>query len=272
MYATDFEYDGQMLSDFGFMVTSIGGQSGVSMENKGAEISFLTSPMQAGKHFVPVGSKYEKCLETSFHICKDPEFFDKDKMEISTEEFRALGRWLNRREFLWFHAIDLSNYGDALPWVRASFTLARIDVSGTTYGIELHMTTDSPFCYGEEIVKQFSFTTGALSKILIDENDEIGETFPQMTITCSEAGTLVLCDDVTGCECSIENCVEGEVITFGGETKIVSTSNVAHNIADDFNYDFFCFGNTYGNNKNTITTSMPCTVEIRYRPIYKDTL
>ena len=271
MYAYDFEYDGRMLSDFGFIIASFDKQSGVSTTDAGSEITFITSPIQAGKRFVLGGSKYDDCLETTFQICKNPALFD-DDMEITVDEFRALSRWLNRREFLWFHASDWVDPEKARSWVRASFSLTRIDVGGVTYGIELKMHTDSPFCYGREIVEELSFTSGSLSKVLVDENDEIGEMFPQVSIICGSAGTLTLSNDLTGCSCSINSCASGEVITLSGDTKIISTSNVAHNIVEDFNYDFFSIGNTYSNKENNITASMPCTVEIRYRPIYKDTL
>ena len=272
MYACDFEYDGKSLSDFGFVIATIGGSSGVKVADAGSEITFVMSPIQSGKRFIAGGSKYDKCLETTFQICKNPSLGCCGGLEISPEEFRTMSRWLNRREFLWFRAMDWFDPGSARAWVRASFTLSRVEVDGVTYGIELRMQTDSPFCYGDEIVEHLNFTSGALSAALIDENDEIGETYPALTITCGDAGTLSLSDDITECSCSIDNCVSGEVITFSGDTKIIASTNVAHDIVNDFNYDFFRFGNTYDNTENVITASMPCTVELRYRPIYKDTL
>ena len=72
----------------------------------------------------------------------------------------------------------------------------------------------------------------------------------------------------------IDNCVSGEVLTLSGETMIISTSSTTHEatLADDFNYDFFRFGNTFGSSTNTVTASIPCNVVIKYRPIIKDTL
>lgn len=272
MYAYDFEYDGKRLSDFGFIIASLGEQSGVSTTDAGSEITFITSPMQAGKRFVPGGSKYDKCLETSFQICKNPMLFDDGEMEITADEFRALSRWLNRREFLWFHASDWCNPEKARAWVRASFSLSRVDASGVTYGIELKMQTDSPFCYGEEVVEELTFASGALTKTIEDKNDEIGITFPRMVITCGASGKLTLSNSMTGCSCSVSNCTSGEVLTFSGDTKIISTSNVAHDVVEDFNYNFFSIGNTFSNKVNSITSNKACTVELRYRPIYKDTL
>ena len=272
MYAVDFTYDNKKLSDFNFIVCKFDGKSDVEATDKGSEITFVTSPMQSGKRYVTGGTKYDECLSTSFQICKDPDFYDQSEMRISSEEFRALSRWLNRRQYLWFKASDWCDPDEARPWVRASFTLTRLDIGNVTYGIELEMQTDSPFCYGDEVIKEYTFSNNSLSAKLIDENDEIGETFPSLKITCGQSGTLTIEDDRTGCSCSVANCISGEVIEFSGDTKIVTASNAMHDIANDFNYDYFCFGNTYNNRENIITVSMPCTMELRYRPIYKDTL
>ena len=273
MYAYDFEYDGRLLSDFGFIVCHFDQGGGADSADTGSEISFVTAPVHDGKRNYAVGTEYKKCLSTTFQICKDPRELA-DGEEITTDEFRQLSRWLNRREYLWFHAFDWCEPEATRPWVRATFTLQRIDVGNETVGIELDMDTDSPFGYGDEIIKEFEFTSGELSQPLHDENDEIGECYPELTITCGASGTLTLEDDVTGCSCTVENCVNGEVLHFSGDTMIIETDSVTHanTLANDFNYDFFRFGNTADNRENVITASMPCTVELRYRPIRKDTI
>ena len=272
LYSVDFEYDGKKLSDFGYIICSFEQSSGPNVKDKGSEISFITSPIQSGLRFLNGGTKYEECLTTTFQICKDPSFFDTNEMEVSAEDFRRLSRWLNRRKFLWFRASDWCDPEKARPWVRASFTLGRIDVGNVTYGIELEMVTDSPFTYGDEITKTFTFTSNSLTASFKDENDEIGEFFPALKITCGQSGDLTISNSKTGCECSVDNCITGEVIEFSGDTKIISTTSPTHDIANDFNYSFYSIGNTYSDRVNDMTVSIPCTVEMTYRPIYKDTL
>lgn len=272
MYADDFEYDGKYLSDFGFMVCSLDSRSGSETSRKGSEITFHLTPTRGGRRFYSMGSEYETCLSTSFQICKNPEFYRDDEMEITGDEFRALSRWLNRREFLWFHGFDWCEPEKQLPWVRATFTLTKIDFGKTPFGIQLDMITDSPFCYGEEVEESFVFTSEHLSAEFIDRNDVIGECFPALTIKCRASGTLTLSDDITGCACAIKNCTNQETITFSGETLIVSCSLGTHDIANDFNYDFFRFANTYDNKINTITASAPCEVTMTYRPTVMETL
>ena len=272
MYALDFEYDGKLLSDFGMMVCSFSDNRSANTTEKGSELKFNLVQSGYGKRFYAAGLQYEDCLTTTFQICKNPEYFTEDHMGITVSEFRALSRWLNRKKFLWFRSFDLNEPEIEKPWFRASFNLARIETGSQTVGVELTMVTDSPFGYGDEEEIELSFTSGNLTKTIIDRSDEDGEICPFTQITCSQSGNVVLSNTLTGCETEIKNCISGEVITISGESMIIGTSNTNHDLANDFNYDFFRIGNTINNRNNVITASVPCSVIIRYRPILKDTL
>lgn len=272
MYAYDFEYDGQLLSDFGMIICDFSNSSGAGNADKGSEIKFNMVPAGYGKRFFVSGLQYENCLSTTFQICKDPRKFNDIGTGISNEEFRALSRWLNRKKFLWFRSFDWCDPEVEKPWFRASFNLTRIDAGRQTVGIELSMVTDAPFGYGPEEEISMEFTDGALTGVIADLNEEMGDTYPWMRVTCGQSGIFTITNALNGCECTVENCLSDEVITFSGESMIISSSNTNHDIANDFNYDFFRISNNAEENENEITVSMPCTVEIRYRPIWKDTL
>lgn len=272
MYAYDFEYDGRLLSDLGMIVCDFSSSSGASNADKGSEIKFNMEPVGYGRRFLAQGMQYENCLSTTFQICKDPRVFPEEEMLISNEEFRALSRWLNRKKFLWFRSFDLCEPEKEKPWFRASFNLTRIESGRDTVGVELSMMTDSPFGYGPEEEIELNFVSGALSAKLIDTSDETGDIYPWMKVTCGQSGTLTLSNSLTLCATQITGCVSGEILTFSGESMIVSSSNTNHDLANTFNYDFFRIGNTADNRENVITASMPCGVELKYRPIWKDTL
>lgn len=271
MYAYDFEYDGKLLSDFGMIVCNFNA-GGLNNTDSGSEITFHTVPAGYGKRFFVAGLQYENCLSTAFQICKDPERVGNGDMCISNEEFRALSRWLNRKKFLWFRSFDRCEPEKQKPWFRASFTLTRIELERDTVGVELKMVTDAPFGYGDEEEIILNFTSGNLTQTVIDRSDEIGELYPFTQITCSQAGSITLSNAMTGCETIMEGCISNEVITLSGDTMIVGTSISGHDIANDFNYDFFRIGNTANDRENEITASAPCTVYLKYRPILKDTL
>lgn len=271
MYACDFEYDGKYLSDFGYILGRAGSDGGVSSDAKGSEISFITASTHDGKRFGNVGSKFENCLKATFHICKNPAIFGDDLMEITRDEFRDMNRWLNRREFLRFRAINPDEGEFPQPFFYASFNLAKDDVDGKTFSIELNMQTNAPFGYDAEKWETFQIGTNGV-RTFHDMSDEPGNTYPQMLITCKAAGTLRLRNSMTGCDTVIENCADGEVISFSGDSMIISSSVASHDIANDFNYNFFSIGNTYASRENVITSTLACRIELGYEPIRKDAI
>jgi hypothetical protein len=256
------------------MICHFDSSSGVSSADAGSEISFTTASAHSGKRWFKVGSEYKKCLSTTFQICKDPKLFTDGDDVITAEEFRQLSRWLNRREFLWFHAYDWCDPEVKRPWVRASMNLERIDVGNETVGVEISVTTDSPFGYGDEVTKILEFKAGELEQTFYDLSDEIGEYYPEMEVKTGAAGTFTLANEMTGCSCEVENCASGETLYFSGESMIIETDSDTHakTLANDFNYDYFSIGNKQDDRANVITAGAPCTVTLKYRPILKDTM
>lgn len=272
MYACDFEYDGKYLSDFGFVVCSLDGEADAQAAEIGSQIEFEVVPVNSGKLNRFNGSKYSECLTTTFQICKDPKFFEDTKMmRISREEFQMLSRWLNRRGFYKFRPFDFYEAGFAHPHFYATFNLSKVDIGKETYGIELTATTNSPFGYAPERWQRFKFD-GSNSITFRDPSDEIGYIYPRMKITCLESGALELSNEFTGSNTVIKNCSNGEVIYFSGDSFIITSSEINHDLMDDFNFDFFCFGNDESSRENVITASLQCNVEIGYEAIIKDTI
>lgn len=269
MYACDFEYDGKYLSDFGYIVCEFDGDGGLDTSNKGSEIEFTNVALHSGKKHYASGTKYNTCLSTTFHICRDPDIYGDEYAEISREDFRDLSRWLNRRGYYKFRAIDMFEPNTPQPYFYGTFNLSKVNVGGKTYGVELNMKTNSPFGYAPEKWFRYEFNSGE-EKIFRDPSDEIGYTYPKVVITCKQGGTLVLTNNLTGCRTEIQNCETDEVITFSGETMIITSSVPTHDVANDFNYDFFSFGNTFNNRENIISSSLNCKFEMCYEAILKD--
>ena len=65
----------------------------------------------------------------------------------------------------------------------------------------------------------------------------------------------------------IANVSTGEIITM--DYPVITSSDSSHNIQNDFNWQFFRVANTYGNSRNDLTISLPCTIKIKYSPIVK---
>ena len=149
MNAIDFEYDGQYLSDYGFIICDFDGASGVDTISAGSTLTFNKVSQFNGRNFSLASTIYEECISTTFDICKDPEKYDKDEMEISTDEFRDMIRWLNRREFLKFQIYDTDRDYEAC-YFNASFNIEKITIGEIVYGLRLTMETDKPFAYADE--------------------------------------------------------------------------------------------------------------------------
>lgn len=266
MNATDFEYDGLFLSDFGYIICEFDGSYGVKNISAGSVINFNRVASGNGSLFYLTSANYDECLKTEFDICKDPE--TNDDMEISIDEFRDLMRWLNRKEFLPFQIYDDEIDYEAI-YFDVSFNIEKITIGEKLYGLHLIMETNRPFGYGEECTFTNTFTSSSLSYSINDISDEIGVLYPYLKITCNSSGTLRITNSTFDSTTEIKNCTNGEVITIDCEKQIITTSRSSHSIYNDFNYEFLKIGNTYNDNQNIITVSKPCVITFTYTPIIK---
>lgn len=269
MYALDFEYDGLRLSDFGFIICDFNASSGANIVSAGSKITFNTVSRNKGKNYSLSGTQYDECIQTTFDICKNPDLYD--DLKITRDEYKDLKRWLNRHEFLKFQLLNEEDIEYEFRFYEASFNIDKVNINETLYGIELTMETNKPFGYGME--KTISWDMEDTSKVytLIDTSDEIGYIYPSMVITCKSSGDLSIHNENEDCTMTIENCSAGEVITIDGDILDVKSSLNSHHVYDDFNFEFFRIGNTLRNRENKISTTLPCTLEIKYNPIIKDT-
>ena len=269
MNAVDFEYDGQYLSDYGFIICDFDGSSGANTISAGSTLTFNKVSHFNGRMFSLASTIYEECISTTFDICKDPEKYDKDEMEISTDEFRDMIRWLNRREFLKFQIYDTDRDYEAC-YFNASFNIEKITIGEIVYGLRLTMETDKPFAYADEKKYKWTVLDTSVVKKISDMSDEIGCIYPLLKVTCGDDGDLTIKNLTFDTTTIIKNCSDGEVITIDGSTQIITTSDSTHAVYEDFNYEFFKIGNTYSNRNNIVSVNMPCTIEITYTPIIKD--
>lgn len=269
MFAYDFEFDGQYLSDFGMTICTFDNNGGIANASSGAKISFNKVSTSRGLRQMLTGTSYDECVSADFNICKDPERFE--DMVITDDEFRDIVRWLNRHEFLPFRAIDEDQDRDTC-YFNASFNIEKVKLDGDIVGLNLTMETDKPYGYGQEQSLSWVVKDPKQPYVLSDMSDEIGVTYPSMVITSNATGTLRLENLTEPCVMVLKNLTPGEIITIDGDTRIIKTSRAAHDLSKgDFNFEFFRFGNTYLNRNNKIVASLPCQIVFSYRPIIKNT-
>lgn len=264
----DFEYDDSLLSDFGFIICDFNSNNNANTVDSGSEISFIKSSRNDGRKFSIVGTKYEECINAEFDICKDPDVNSPEEMQITDYEYSNIMRWLNRHEY---KKMQFIGNDERISFYNASFNLKKITINDKLYGMHLSMDTDSPFSYGEEIVKIVDISSSEEKKIIEDESDEIGYIYPTVEITCNESGNLVLKNETFGSTTTVHNCTSGEVITLHGDIQQITSSLNSHKISKDFNYEFFRIENSYRERKNEISSSLACSVKISYFPLYNTT-
>ena len=236
----------------------------------GSTITFNKVPMERGKRHSLTSTQYDECITTTFDICKNPDIYDLDDMEISKDECRDIMRWLNRREYLKFCVLPDVDMDSDLCYFNASFNITKIKVHEKLRGLRLTMETDRPFGTAPEKTVIMNFTEGNLTKIFNDGSNEIGVTYPTIIVKCNQSGDLKIKNEDENCEMEVKNCELNEIISVYGDTRIITSSLDGHDISNDFNYVYFRIGNYYRKRDNKITVSLPCTITLKYTPIIKD--
>lgn len=261
MNAIDFEYDGLTLSGFGYMICDFDNGGSKTVSN-GSQITLNTVKALSGHHFDFTNSTYDDCIETTFQICKD--VCSGELAPITVKEIRTLSSWLNRKGF---HKFKLLNEEFFNLYMEASFNINLIEFDGLIYGLELNMITNKPFLLQEPYQIEINNIVENGKHSFLSESDDEGYIYPHTKITINTAGTLQITNSQENRITQIKNCVVGEIITM--DYPIIQSSVSSHKIQNDFNWNFLRIANSYRNNINELTISLPCTIKMTYSPIAK---
>lgn len=259
----DFEYDGLLLSDYGFMTCNF--DSDDKSINPGSQLEFnLVSGMHGTVNRL-IKSTYNQNIEFKFQICK--KLCKDDDMEISVEESRKIFSWLNRKSF---HKFKIQNEEYIHIYFIGSFNISTIEINGKIVGFELNFISNKPFALHENIIFDMDIKTANGSYSIYDKSDEEGFVYPHAVIYVLEDGDLTITNGFDDRVTFIRNCVAGEVITL--DYPKISTSEASHEIQNDFNWNFIRICNSFIDSKNTYTASLPCRIILQYSPIVKITM
>lgn len=265
MNATDFEYDGQCLRDFG-MVIGYMGSSNSDIVSIGSELNWNTIPVRNGALYLTTTPTYDNVIETTFYIFKIRCGGSQDIEALTIEEQRSLNRWLNRKEPHLLHIISKDPVY-TYAYFEGSFNLSKIESAGKTVGYELHFISNRPFAIGEPIKKKIIADTSNYVYEFTDYSDEIGYIYPKtLTIVCKTNGDLTIKNSIEERSTEIYDCETNEIITFDDS---LSFSSDSREIQNAFNYVFFRIANTYTNRVNRLEISIPCEITFEYIPIIK---
>ena len=262
MTASDFEYDGLLLSSICFMVCQFDEGSGFQSSSAGSTLTMTTISQNNGRRKYIVNSVYEDVFSPTISICKP------DGSTVTTDEYEFIMHWLNRPDF---HKLTIMTP----EWQRINFNctcanIEKVEFRGRIVGFNLQFQADSAFGWGDQISEEFTIPSANGSYEINDQSDELGFLYPDsMEISCSNAGDMTITNTAEPERATtISSCTNGETILINGTTLEI-TSSTGRNVYDSFNFNYPRIVNSVMDSINTFTFSLPCSVTISYTPIRK---
>lgn len=255
MDALDFIYNGQALSDYGFIIASFGDDGTVTPGG----ITYTTTNVPNNDRKYISSMQYDSTIVFEFAIAK----FDcmKKAEPIDRYEESAIRKWLECEDGyhdLYFRQEDFENI-----YYRAYFTVTPQIIAGRTYGYKLVATTDNVYAYDVECENEFDMEAD-IEYSLITFSDKCGYIYPKIEITPFESGDLKL--DITANDEIQSSSVFRNVVanqTFKLDCQLKKVENMDFN---NFNLIFPRLLQGHDDTFNTITASIPCHIKISYVP------
>ena len=261
---TDFMFDGQTLSGFGYMLCSFSGGEDETLEVSNMEFQEIKSPLSDVSHKTATSyaNNYTRTLQVSKSLCENQE-----DMILTNDDISTLTKWLCRKEYKWFKWID--DEDDDEIFYEVHCTVSKVMIYGKCHGLEITIQSNRPFGVTREINQYRELSADEEFEITV-YSDEEGYIYPDVVITLSSAGNFELTNTTEDRTTAINNCVQGEVITIkGSDVMQITSTNANHFLATDFNYKFPRLFNEYRNTVNTLSVNLACTIKLTYRGIRK---
>lgn len=260
LYCTDFIFDGIKASDQGFCIVSFDPVKDTA--DPGSKIDFTTFISKGNKKWLKTDARYSEPLSFNFSIAKI-NCNKNNNIYLTGEDISFIMRWLVRNEYCTINFLQEDfeevSYNCRLQ-LKERFS------SGKAIGFDIEGISDAPFGYGSEI--KIVLQESSHIQSIYDPSDEIGETYPYMELKCIRNGLISIENVNMGEITQIKNCTTNEIITIDQNFQITSNLSSHHSLPNDFNYSYFCFGNTFSNRVTKVKVTN-CIATIKFRPIRK---
>jgi len=258
MDATNFIFDGKSLYDFGYIICEFDKETNIVTP---AKITYTTVKIPGTDRRRFVCSSYDNVLVFEFSIVK---FNCQDKIEdIDQFEDSFIRRWLVRedgyKDLVFeqedFDGIHFSAYINIVPHM----------IAGKIRGYDLTVTTDNQYGYSDWIENRFELTPSSPYSFYAS-SDRAGYFYPVWEITPVQSGNLSIkiLEDTNQTNTVFSSVKKGETIIIDSENCIIKGTD-----PDNFNWVFPRIVQDYDYNFNTITTTLPCNIKVKYRLIRK---
>ena len=263
MYCSDFIFDGERLSDHGYILCNFDGGDSTW---DGGDVTFTTVQPPSSNKFTHYYSKFENPISFNLSIMKNPCKNElQENMYFTQDEQSYLMRWLQRLDGYHWLAFDKEGFEDV--WFNTQINPQPHYIGENVIGYDLECTTDSPYGYSQLHTKNVSLSHSSSSNSVTIKNysDIPGYIYPKVTIIPKSNGNIAL---LSGCKDSqkitrIENAISGNTIILDKENDdIIGISNMNY-----FNYIFPVMANSY-KDINTVFTNIgdvDIDLKIEYR-------
>ena len=271
---TDFIFDGQALSDYGY-VLFLEGEEDIVVSN----MTFETIKGARSDASQNVGYTYGEPYSTTFTIMKNMCVYEGDEQFLTRDDISEMVRWLSQKQFKWFRFIDDKDNDEI--WYKVQIQINKVSAGDYCYGLKLVVTANAPFGYTREITRKLIGVENGDTFEMPIVGDEYGYYYPDVEVTINNGSVLNLMNltahsmELQGSVTSLANCKSNEVINFYGDNimQIVST-NEDHEMGTDFTYRFPMLVASPGINSNTFKVNddyenINCDITMKYRGIRK---
>lgn len=265
MYCYDFNFNGEKLSNHGFIICTFDGESSWD----GADITFTTVQPPSFDKYDYYTYSYESPLSCKFQIGKnDCENTNQEDLYVTQDDYSDIMRWLQRPDgYYWFN-FEQEGWEDVYYLVQIN--VQPIQLNGRTIGFELTLNMNAPYGYSQLMKKSFTLTKGDTFDFKV-YSDMIGVIYPKTTITANASGSINL---KTGCNeynktTIINNVAKGDIIVLDENNDYYSGILNPNN----FNFEFPILANSYDNITTFFTNNgISCKINIEYRHIRRVTV
>ncbi len=278
MTMIDFEFNEETLSDHNLVIGYISGAD----DSVPLSSPMIMNTVKVGDRNKIVSRQYDDVITKTFTIVKSPCYSNGKDIFFTDDELYEISAWLQSKDYYKFKPIyDDGSFPDIHFYGR--FDINAIYGNGSIIGLELTLTTDSPYGYGEEQEVTYSVSSDNSEFRVFNDSQEYGYLyFEEFNIKCNSSGTFKMTNDndislETGhaYQTRIENCLADENITIDCQHKIITTDNSTHEetLFDDFNWNYPRLVCDYVSPLNvfTVDTSLLSDAEItvKFSPIRK---
>lgn len=256
----NFQYDNEYASDYQLMICFFNEVSGVDITDSGSQLSNEQVKIVGTDEFLTINNNYSAPLSFVFQTCKMDN--NCSPIEITPEEFSNINRWVNRKES---HKFKIDKNGYEGIYFLGRFNIKAIKINNIVYGVEFTFTSDYPYGFADQITQSYS----GKEFMVYNHSDEIGYLSPITIITCNEAGTLRITNDMDNEIFELTDCIANEVITIDNKNMVITSNNLNHKLYNCFNYNYIKLCNTYNERRNNFTSTLNINMEIKYSPVRK---